>query len=785
LLRHFLVKKRAARPSVFLLAALWVGLLAAPAPGGSAWVYIACLVPALAGILILKNARSGAALIIVCLFLLGVLRSPDSAWNRSGNGVEGLPERFPAVMRVAPVPLSSLETGRFKVRVEEVIAGWPSLEGQVVLVDPEAVPVGGIRCCLAGTFRKPGRALNPFAVDRRAQARRRGVAGYVSSKSVGDNGLGGVLRAFRGKIANLIRRTSRGACRGVLEAMLLGERHGLTPESRSLMICAGTYHVLAISGLHVGIVVLLVSSFIALLRLPRGPGLALAAALVIFYVVLTGARPSAMRAGMFFLLLSLCRYLQWRIDYPNAVCAAGTVLLFAFPYLAWDLGFKLSLGAVLGITLLVPQLHPVRRGSRSIKRKVVHYTTLGMTASFSAQVFTLPVVLHHFGRTSPAGILTNLVVLPLTTLIVAAGLEASVSVLVWDSLALVFMRAAAVLADAVLASMSVATRMIDPLLVTGRPAVWKALVYYALIACPVFAFPRMKRFCRILLLAGAYVFMLVGVPGGSGGQVTATFLHVGDGDACLVETPSGKTVLVDSGPRGEDYDAADLYLVPFLALRGVSRLDVVIITHPHSDHYGGLGTLAANLDIGEIIVGTVDGEPGYQTMLAQAIAGGARLREIRRGDVLSLDGIRLEFLHPSEEYAGELPDANAGSLVFAMVYGGTRFLFTGDVTSEVQEELLGLGLVQPCQVLKVPHHGAPGALGPGLLEALEAAWAIIPAGTRFRLHPAPETLEALEIEGVRAFTTSRDGAVTVTTDGQTLEVLSQSEKNHPDRGSAR
>jgi competence protein ComEC len=172
-------------------------------------------------------------------------------------------------------------------------------------------------------------------------------------------------------------------------------------------------------------------------------------------------------------------------------------------------------------------------------------------------------------------------------------------------------------------------------------------------------------------------------------------------------------------------------------------------------------------------------------MLAEAEARGARIREVRRGENLSLGGVELKFLHPSEEYAGEPDDANAASLVFTMRFGEIRLLFTGDVTPGVQEELLALGLVPPCQVLKVPHHGAPNALGPGLLDALDASWAIIPAGTRFRLHPAPETLRELETSGVRAYTTSRDGAVTVTTDGRSIEVSSQAGESLLDPGFAR
>ncbi len=748
---------------------------------------MACLVPALAGLIFSRGARTGLGLLAACIFLLGILRSPDSTWNSPGSGVEALPDRFPVVLRVSPVPFSSLDTGRLKARVNEVIAGWPSLEGKVVLIDSEAGRgTSAGEGTLAGSFRKPGRPLNPFSVDRRAQSRRRGISGYVSGGSWGEHRSRGAreteaspdgrgaLRAFRSRVGSLIQRVSQGAPSGVLEAMLLGERRGLSPEVRSLMIRAGTYHVLAISGLHVGIVVLLLVSFITILRLPRGPRIGLAVACVVFYVVFTGARPSTLRAGMFFTLLSLSRLLEWRVDYPNTVCAAGTVLLFAFPHLAWDLGFKLSLGAVFGITLVVPQLHPAHRAHASVTGKVIQYITLGVAASFCAQVFTLPVVLYHFGRTSVAGFVTNLVVLPLTTLIVAAGLEASVAVLVWDRLALVFMRAAATLAGAVLVSMSFATRFVDPLLVTGRPAIWKVLVYYVLLAYLGLAAPRMKRPHKALLLIAAYVFMLISVPFQVRDGLTVTFVHVGDGDACVVETPSGQTMLVDTGPCSADYDAASLHLVPFLSLKGISRLDVIVITHSHNDHYGGLLTLAGDLEIGEIVVGDMTGEPAYETALAEAGALGIPLREVRCGDSLSLGRAVLEFLHPTEEWLSEVSDPNAESVVFTLTYGDVGFLFTGDLTPEVQKEMaereLGLG----CDILKVPHHGAPGLDG-AFLKALDADYAVIPVGSRFKCHPSPETIEMLERSGARVFATVSDGAVTVGTDGRSIEVSSQME----------
>ncbi len=728
-------------------------------------------------------------LVAACMLILGMLRSPDAAWNHGGLRLDAVPDRFPVVLKTGPVALSTVSTGNRRVRVDEVIAGYPALRGRIVLTEQRPGRMEGRGDTLAGIFRKPGGPLNPGSVDRRLQARRKGVAGYVvSHRSERDAGKqagaapckgGRSLERLRAKIETLIENSSRGDCTAVLKAMLLGRRDSLPPEVRGLMVRAGTYHVLAISGLHVGIVVLLLVSAISLLRLPRWPRAGLAVLFVAAYVVFTGARPSALRAGTFFGLLSLGRLLEWRLDYPNAVCATGTVLLLASPHLAWDLGFKLSLGAVFGITLLVPQVHPQRGMRGSAAARTIQYLSLGMAASFCAQLMTLPMVLYHFGRTSLAGVATNLVALPLTTLIVAAGLEASVAALAWRGLALTFMRAAAVLVEALLASMSLAVRIADPLIVTGRPDIYKVAGYYGAVAYLGLARPRMRARYKLPLLLVACALMLVRIPGRVRDDLAATFLYVGDGDACLVETPSGRTLLVDAGPIGRGSDAAGLHIAPFLALKGVSRLDAVVITHPHSDHYGGLATLSAGIEIGEVLVGSRGGEPAYETMLRGLEAGGVLIREMRRGGCVEIGGAVLEFLHPSEEFLkgsmAEGSDVNSGSLVFALTFGETSILFTGDATPEAQQEILRKGGIRRCGVLKVPHHGAPNALDGGFLRAVGADWAVISSGSRFRLHPAPETLEMLVASGARVLTTEWDGAVTVTTDGNEIDVRSRAD----------
>jgi competence protein ComEC len=248
-----------------------------------------------------------------------------------------------------------------------------------------------------------------------------------------------------------------------------------------------------------------------------------------------------------------------------------------------------------------------------------------------------------------------------------------------------------------------------------------------------------------------------------------TFIHVGDGDACLVRFPGGYTILIDTGQGGE-YDAGRRDVLPFLALEGVNRLDTVLITHSHNDHYGGLAAILGNIDLGRILVGSLEGEAAYLEALERCRTRGMEVGSVGRGDTIACGGATLEILHPSRDYLTGADDPNAQSIVLRLIYKGVRVLFTGDVTPGVQRELVDLGCDLACDVLKVPHHGAPDGVDPAFAEACGAEVAVISVGSRFASHPSPGTIRLLEDFGMRVLVTRRDGAVTVTTNGKDLEI---------------
>jgi competence protein ComEC len=765
------------RPSVILAIALWSGILLGSKLGSHLLGVVMPLIAISAGLALVRRTLPHLILLTLAFFGLGLLRSPESRWNiPKALPFMDVEQKIPVVLDVEVPFLVADCSDQIQAEVNGVIVGYPGLAGRRVILrglEHTARPRNG-RMRILGSFRVAPKRLNPLGVDRFRNCLRQGVVGYVDVGSIGsgkNSGGPSAVFGFRRRLAALIRGSASPETCGMLEALLLGRRSNIDSRIGTLMIKGGTYHVLAISGLHVGIVVLLLSAVLSPLGLGRVGRIGLAVGCVLCYVIFTGGRPSAQRAWTFFLLLSVCRLLQWKVDYPNCVCGAGTILLLAFPYLAWDVGFKLSIGAVFGITLLVPQLARAGGQRRSIGAKLRHYTLTGLLASFSAQVFTLPILLYHFGRVSVLGPVSNLVVLPLVTLIVAAGLEALLAMPFWMGLARAFMCGASGFVWFVFRLTELMTGLFDPLVFAGRPPIWKLVVYCALLAHVTLVTRDINRWLKFLILLLLCAFLIISPGRAKDAPLVVTFLYVGDGDACLIEMPNGASMLIDAGGCSMEFDAGQAYVLPLFAMKGLKRIDTAIITHSHNDHYGGFASLMESVGIGRFLVGVPEGESGYIKVLADAQRRGIEVRAVGCGDTLCWGEVSVEVFHPRADVRWEAGvDPNAQSVVCKLKYRSISILFTGDLTPSVQKALVQSDADLRCDILKVPHHGAPAGVDSAFAAVVKARYAVVSVGSRFPSHPSPETLDLLEHYGMRNLTTISDGAVTVTSDGYSLRV---------------
>jgi competence protein ComEC len=276
-------------------------------------------------------------------------------------------------------------------------------------------------------------------------------------------------------------------------------------------------------------------------------------------------------------------------------------------------------------------------------------------------------------------------------------------------------------------------------------------------------------------------------PDPDAGKLRVIAIDVGQGDSTLILTPGGRTVLVDGGGTSDETAAGDTdvgarIVVPFLQFLGINRIDVLVLTHPHGDHVGGLSAVGRGPQIGLVLDGTTLPYPSPAYLQFQAILRRNKIPCARavRGQTLDMgDGVRLSVLNPPDtpiygtaaQYgtASDNATINNYSVGLRVDYGKTRFILTGDAQNEAEGAMLTAHSDLACDVLKAGHHGSKNATGDDWLTRLQPQMSVISCGRHNRFgHPAPSTLQRLSAHGVEIFRTDQQGAITFVSDGKTV-----------------
>ena len=252
-------------------------------------------------------------------------------------------------------------------------------------------------------------------------------------------------------------------------------------------------------------------------------------------------------------------------------------------------------------------------------------------------------------------------------------------------------------------------------------------------------------------------------------SLTVTVFDVGQGDCILVQSPSGKTVLIDAGGRpgqqARGYDVGREVVVPGLLARGVRRIDVLVITHPHEDHIGGLSAVLEAVPVGMVLDPMLPCDTETYEQLREAMEESeVPLHRATEGQRLNLgDGVYAEVLNPPDPRLSDTgSELNDNSVVLRLVYDGMSVLLSGDVDEVGAMRLARLGDGARSTVLKVPHHGSSEPAEGGLVEAVRPELAVISVGADNSFgHPSAEMLRELEGVGAKVMRTDEDGAVTI------------------------
>jgi len=583
----------------------------------------------------------------------------------------------------------------------------------------------------------------------------------------------------------------------LFRALVLGDDYALDDVTKEYLYAAGLGHLVAISGFNLALVAALVflifrGGLARLASLAGRWGVSPVASLAAFpvavvYAMLTGMEVPVLRATLMLAVVTLSLLIQRPKDSLNFLAVAALLILAVTPQDLFSASFQLSFVAVAALIWVPPRLPLpswLREHQEQPWRKAGRYLYQFALVTLVASVASAPLVIYYFHRLPLLGIPANLIVVPIVAFLVQpAGLLALLLMPFSTEVAGFVLTMGALGLEIVLQLSSFIGSLPWATFWPGTIGLWQLTLSYALLILPLlrFSLSRLPLWTRAgLLVAGCLVLVVhrVTLPS-SPSPLRVTFLDVGQGSAAVVELPEGGAVLVDGGGfPGSPFDVGRNVVAPYLWHRRIHRLDAMILSHAHPDHFRGLVFIAAQFPVGEFwYPGIPTQDPDFLRLMETLAQKGIPVLGPR--ELLSprlLQGVEIGLLHPPPEHRAvngtyTYADHNKLSLVLQLRYRQISFLFPGDIDREAEERLLTLPGFGTAQVVLVPHHGSRSSSTLPFLEKLRPEMAVFSVGFGNPFHfPSPQVSERYRLLNVRTYRTDLDGAVTFVTDGERLRV---------------
>jgi competence protein ComEC len=510
---------------------------------------------------------------------------------------------------------------------------------------------------------------------------------------------------------------------------------------------AGVAHLLAVSGLHVGLLLGLLVGLLGLVRLPRRWYPISSAILLVAYGCLVGPRPSVWRAIVMCLIGILATVTKRLRDWQSALAAAAILLLIYNPWFLFDAGWQLSFAAAWGVLALSPL---VARHLHFLPRRLAQV----VSAALAAQAATLPLVLYHFYLLTPLAIFSNLLLIPMFPVLLAVGV-------LYLCCAPLFTRVIACLYQAILRLVDWLAEIPAMSFSTGQPPV--PLVMLAVVL--IFLLWRLQSprqrawlftgWLTVILLALSWQplsrFVL--------NRYQLSVLSVGQGVSTVLHLPGGKALLFDVGGAGDR--VGENIIVPYLRHQGTLSVGGIFLSHFDHDHVCGLRAVLEAFSVEQIYVSHLADKQdwyGELTMLAETFD--VPVDTLWAGDSLVEQALRISVLHPTAALA---QSPNEDSLVLQLSWPNLQVLLPGDIGSYTEAAVLPR-VKQPLDILLVAHHGSAGSSHEQWLSALRPTVSIISTGANRYGHPAPAALMRLHRYSGRVLRTDHSGAISVWTD---------------------
>ncbi|MCR4289599.1 MAG: DNA internalization-related competence protein ComEC/Rec2, partial [Candidatus Scalindua sp.] len=755
-----------------------------------AYVLLFTFHPCPTGILI--RAKGSILALIILIFLTGIAYHHLRFFSHAGNNISNfintdkIPVRLQGVVTSPPISksvtsplLNSIkyrkEISTFLLRAEAIentadsgISGtlsrkWRKISGTIIVnvyqtqqqqEEEESMLVNkwdslseelkyGDKIELIGNLSIPSTSRNPGQFDyqnflKKQSPRVEAIASVVSLNNIEilSEGHGSFFYTFvyglKKKLNTVIEKQVKKESIPLVSSILLGDREKVSENLMEGFLKTGTIHFLAISGLHVGILVVTLHCLLRLIRL-NTRYLAIIIILIVFiYAAITGMKAPIIRAGIMVAMYYGAFIINRRWDLPNSIAAAVFIILLINPSDLSNVGFQLSVLAVLGIiytssrlenffwksSLLVEKLQAKEERSEIwLQFKV--YCRKTFCVSLGAWIAVMPLIAYCFHIVTPLTVFLNIIIFPLVWFILVGGFIVLITGLISPILAAPFAWLVSYSGVTLENMVLLFSNNFQTFFYTSTPF-WLWIVIYYLI---VMFFILRERFkiklahTIIATLAILNIFVFSGLPGRSQDCLKLTCFDMRHGASFFIQFSNGKNMLYDSGTKG-NYDVGKFVVAPFLRQQGIKKIDTVIISHEHDDHCNGIPSIIGRFNAGNVFVNKFFLQSGNRVELLRMFAE-EKIKTGLLANGLEIKGYKpanIKVLNPPDkdvlQKEGILVDnisTNDSSNVLLIEYMGYRILLCGDIGERGIEMLLSengsTDVDVSADIIQVPHHG--------------------------------------------------------------------------------
>ena len=598
-----------------------------------------------------------------------------------------------------------------------------------------------------------------------------------------------ILERARRPIRNFFRKTLSHQNHALYRALILGERQHISLELREPFNRAGLGHILAVSGLHIGLVGWLAYALLkGLLSLSYRLTLQtdirkLAAAVTCFpvvaYALLAGFQVSGQRAMIMALAYLFSMIVGRDKEVWSTFALAAFVVLASDPHSLFGISFQLSFGAVVGILWLAPAIYSkvfapltedMKRG-RILERLCTYFGGL-IAVTLSAMIFLLPIISFYFHRISVVAVPANVIAVPILGLwVIPLGLLSVASLPISTTLAQLFLQLGAWGMEWMTAAVQIWTHLSWASFWTFTPTAFEMLTFYGLVFFIFFLrrwpWAKMGLLLVLFLLAADIFYWTYRTRFNP--YLKVTYLDVGQGNSALVQFPGKERMLIDGGGFSRStFDVGRMVVAPFLFQSKILHVDYLVLTHPQADHMNGLHFIASHVQPKELWYNGYGVRNRSFTELMKIVEE-KKIRKFLPSDLRSgrkISGVQVELLHPSSvESKEQLLETSAGmnnkSLVLKLTYGRRSLLFPGDLERAGEEVVISrAGSLLKSDILLAPHHGSKYSCSTAFLEMVRPRICIISSGHgNYFGFPHSETLKRLRAAGSQVVRIDQVGAV--------------------------